>query len=128
MSKIDIVAEKIASSLIEEKFVNKQELASKIKMLIKIMYDIKSVEFSSRFKETTLDYVSSVARKNNWKSNFWKNKCEQHLSKAKIKEYYVELGEQLKTQDFSSHRVKKAKQYELKNNGLDDLKKSKKIK
>ena len=115
MNTIDKLAENLASSIIDEKFLNKDGLKLKIKVFLKTMLDMKSIEYSSSYKSTTLDFVSSVANKNKFKSIFWMNKVKDN-SPDKMKGYYNELKELLSKEDFSSHRIKKAK-----NLGMSDL-------
>lgn len=110
MKVIENLAETIAASIIEEKILRKDELKIKIMVLLKAMTDVKNIERSSRYNPTTLDYVSSVANKNKFMSNFWRGKLEINCPE-KMKEFNKELGELLKKSDFSSKREKKIKQY-----------------
>lgn len=109
MSKIDNLSESIASYIIENKVLSKEDIKLQIKVLLKTVFDVKSVEYSRTFKPTTLDFVSSVASKNKFKSNFWLNKVKENCPE-KMKSFYDELKVAMEEQDFSSKREKKAKQ------------------
>ena len=110
MTVIENLAETLANSIIEEKVLRKDDLKIKITVLLKTMTDIKNIERSSRYNPSTLDYVSSVANKNKFMSNFWRGKLEITCPE-KMKEFHKELSELLKITDFSSKREKKIKQY-----------------
>lgn len=112
MTTIENLVENLANSIIEEKYLRKEELKVKIMVLLKAMTDIKNVERSSRFKATTLDWVSSIANRNKFMSNFWRGKLEI-VCPEKMKSFNKELSELLKTTDFASKREIKIKQYEL---------------
>jgi hypothetical protein len=112
MTAIENLAETLAQSIIEEKYLRKDELKIKITVLLKTMFDIKSLQYGNRYKPTTLDWVSSIANKNKFKSNFWRKKVED-ISPERMKEFNKELMQLMATTDFSSDRIKKIKKYDL---------------
>lgn len=110
MTVIQNLAEKIADQIIEEKVLRRDELVTKIVVLLKAMTDVKNIERSSHYKPTTLDWVSSIANRNKFMSNFWRQKLEL-VCPEKMKAFNKELSELLKTTDFSSKRQKLIKKY-----------------
>lgn len=110
MTAIENMAETLATSIIEEKILRKDELKVKITVLLKAMFDIKSIEHSSKYKKTTLDWVSSIANKNKFMSNFWRQKVEG-VCPQRMKEFHEELRLLMIAADFSSKREKKIKKY-----------------
>lgn len=104
MSAVEEMIEKIASSILEEKFLRKDDLKIKLKVLVKAMFDVQGAK-RTNYKQTTLDFVSSVAQKNKFKSNFWREKV-QELHPEKMKQFYKELTEKMAEKDFRSNRIK----------------------
>lgn len=111
MSQTEEIIEKIALSIMEEKYLRKDELKIKLKVLVKAMFETQGAKRRD-FKQTTLDWVSSIAQKNKFKSNFWREKVEE-LCPEKMKLFHKELSQKMQNEDFRSNRLKKLDQGKL---------------
>jgi len=114
MTQIEILSENLASSILEENFLSKEDLQIKIRAFLKTMMDMKNIERSSSFKETTLDWVASISNKNKFRALYWEGKVKE-LAPEKIKSLRIELSKIMGQQDFSSKRKKKALNLQMNN-------------